>query len=112
MVEKRLIDKNKLLDALGQWMNDDPYRKLRCPWERWVRTVGIYSLETVVKNMKTVDAVEVVRCRDCKRFDPIKRECCGNVVTDNEGGADFTINFEENDFCSFGERRSDEKINI
>ena len=57
-------------------------------------------------------AVGVVRCRGCKWFDPIRMACYGNIVTDNEGGADVTINFEENDFCSFGERISDEKTNI
>ena len=67
-------------------------------------------LRLLLSEAPTVYAVEVVRCKDCKWFDPIKRECCGNIVTDNEGGADFTINFEENDFCSFGERRTDEKV--
>ena len=32
----------------------------------------------VVKRMKPVDAVEVVRCKDCKWFDPVRQECCGS----------------------------------
>ena len=110
MAEKRLIDADELLNCLREWRDDDPYRKQRWPLERWIRDVGITTLMIVVKRMKPVDAVEVVRCKDCKWFDLVRQECCGNVVTDNEGGADFTINFEENDFCSFGERRTDEKV--
>lgn len=49
---------------------------------------------------RTVDAVEVVRCKDCMMFcpqsDPIAQHCfvTGNIVSDD-------------DFCSFGERRED-----
>lgn len=52
--------------------------------------------------------VEVVRCKDCKHFDMQCMEChCNSIATDNEGGADYTINFYLDDFCSYGERRSD-----
>ena len=119
MAEKRLIDKNVLLDALEQWRNDDPYRKLRWPRERWVRAVGIYSLETVVKNMKTVDAVEVVRCRDCKHYHAAIGWCDKLSFFQTSDGEPCSPSesrewkkFEENDFCSCGERRADEKINI
>ena len=71
---------------------------------------GYREFLNMICDAPVVDAVEVIRCRDCKWFDPVRQECCGNFVTNNEGGADFTINFEENDFCSFGERRTDEKV--
>lgn len=43
------------------------------------------------------DVVEVVRCKDCKYYEPC------------EGGKDYCCWYEsgvgENDFCSYGERR-------
>lgn len=55
-----------------------------------------------------VDKVEVVRCKDCKHFDMRARECQNEYVsTDNEGGADYSLNFDLDDFCSYGERRSE-----
>lgn len=41
-----------------------------------------------------VDAVEVVRCRDCTSF--YSGWCC-----------DFGIHMDDNEFCSGGERRED-----
>lgn len=52
------------------------------------------------------DVVPVVRCRECKWFNTNTMECeSGDVVTDHEGGASFSINFGPDDFCSFGERK-------
>ena len=52
----------------------------------------------------TVDAVEVVRCRDCKHYKPQKKSAhwensanyCIRVVT---------IKVQPDDFCSYGERK-------
>lgn len=100
MAEKRLIDANALYDKV-----EKKYKV-----SSGIVHSGYREVLDMICDAHTVDAVEVVRCKDCKWLDPIKQECCGNIVTGNEGGADFTINFEENDFCSFGERRTDEKV--
>lgn len=53
-----------------------------------------------VREAPAVDAVEVIRCKDCMMFcsqsGPIAQHCfvTGNVVSDD-------------DFCSFGERREE-----
>ena len=64
--------------------------------------------ETEVANLllhaPTVDAVEVVRCRDCKHYKPQKKSAhwenranyCNRVVT---------IKVQPYDFCSYGERK-------
>ena len=53
------------------------------------------------------DVGVVVRCKDCKYFDTQSMECqCDYVSTDHEGGASYSINFGPDDFCSFGERRT------
>ena len=55
----------------------------------------------------TVDAVEVVRCRDCKHWKPTGSKA-GNSFSDMEyiGGCEFTKYCRrESDFCSYGERK-------
>ena len=54
------------------------------------------TLQSIIKKMPTVDAVEVVRCKNCKHY---HHSTCTN---------DFALNLvRENDYCSYGERRSD-----
>ena len=56
----------------------------------------------------TIDAVPVVRCRECKHFNLITHECENELLsTDHEGGASYSLNFYDDDFCSYGERREE-----
>ena len=57
-------------------------------------------------NAPTVDAVPVVRCRECKHWKPSGSKA-GNSFSDMEyiGGCEFTNYYRrESDFCSCGER--------
>lgn len=61
----------------------------------------------LVTNAQTVDAIEVVRCRDCKHWKPSGSKA-GNSFSDMEyiGGCEFTNYYRrESDFCSYGERK-------
>ncbi len=59
-----------------------------------------------IKKMPTIDAVPVVRCRECKHFNLQTHECENeSVSTDHEGGASYSLNFYDDDFCSYGERK-------
>ena len=51
---------------------------------------------SLIEDAPTVDAVDVVRCKDCVHW--FKGICSGH--SDN-------IYMDENDFCSLGERRED-----
>ena len=51
--------------------------------------------ERVIDSQPTVDAVPVVRCRECTEFDETEHECI------------HWYGFRENDFCSYGEKRRD-----
>lgn len=51
----------------------------------------------VVENAPTVDAVEIVRCKDCTEWDEKERECS------------HWYGFRENDFCSYGVAKMDGK---
>ena len=68
-----------------------------------------YTAEDVIMMIKTaptVDAVPVVRCRECKHWKPSGSKA-GNSFSDMEyiGGCEFT-NYcrRESDFCSYGEK--------
>ena len=51
----------------------------------------------------TVDAVPVVRCRDCKHWDS-ETWFCDNHSTFGNHGLEWNM-FSEDDFCSYGERK-------
>ena len=74
--------------------------KIECPGEPLVYWDDIESAPTV-------DAVEVVRCRECKHWKPSGSKA-GNSFSDMEyiGGCEFTNYYRtESDFCSYGERK-------
>ena len=97
--EKRLIDAYELIEHL---------EKCIATTNRNDRAVCL-CIKCFVDLMQVVDAVEVVRCKDCKHFNMQRMECENDYVsTDNEGGADYSINFGPDDFCSYGERKDNE----
>ena len=55
------------------------------------------ALKEALSKVPTVDAVEVVRCKDCVYF-------WGGVCTAHTD----VISTDDNEFCSWGERREDE----
>lgn len=78
--------------------NDIPWR-LGCNDDG--RTI-VYARSTDVDAMPTIDAVPVVRCKDCKRF-----------VDDKEAVTSYCrrglrdVYVKPDDFCSYGERKDD-----
>ena len=78
--EKRLIDANAFL-------------------EKMKRTSRYFDVVFDVEEMPTVDAVEVVRCRDCKHCDPENYHC------DHPMGTAAPLRRKPDDFCSYGERK-------
>lgn len=57
----------------------------------------------ILREAPTVDAVEVVRCRDCKHWDSETWFCDINSAFGHHG-LDWNT-FDEEDFCSYGERK-------
>ena len=68
---------------------------------------GWNGLLDLIEKAPTINAVPVVRCRECKRWKPSGSKA-GNSFSDMEyiGGCEFT-NYcrRESDFCSYGERK-------
>ena len=87
--EKRLIDANALIK------------------EAYADGAYGYVDAKQIADAPTIDAVPVVRCRDCKHWKPTGSKA-GNSFSDMEyiGGCEFT-NYcrSESDFCSYGERK-------
>ena len=75
--------------------------------EKMKRTSRYFDVVFDVEEMPTVDAVEVVRCRECQHWKPSGSKA-GNSFSDMEyiGGCEFTKYCRrESDFCSYGERK-------
>lgn len=73
---------------------------------------GVDDAIGVVNNAPTIDAVPVVRCKNCKHFNLQTHECENeSLSTDHEGGASYSLNFYDDDFCSYGEwREADHEV--
>lgn len=70
------------------------------------RKTNYANIRASVIAQPTIDAVPVVRCKDCKYFNLQTHECENDSVsTDHEGGASYSLNFWDDDFCSYGERK-------
>ena len=65
---------------------------------------GIESVLEYAENLPTIDAVEVVRCKDCKHMKYA-------IVKDKNGMCGVhsaLIVMNGNDYCSYGERKNDD----
>ena len=78
--EKRLIDANALLEKLK-------------------KTSRYFTVKFDIEEAPTVSAVEVVRCKGCKHFYMGR---CSHAANG------WLPSREDNDFCSYGERREGE----
>ena len=86
--DKRLIDANAFLkDILTAGIG---------------KTIIEYSESDIgymIRKRPTVDAVEVVRCMECKNCDPENQHC------DHCMGTVAPLRRKPDDFCSYGERK-------
>ena len=92
--EKRLIYANALIDSLEKWLLD---AEVLCNAHVYN---AIEDCICEVDSMPTVDAVEVVRCKDCKHR--------GSNLCPMETVELYPWFGTKNDaFCSYGERKGD-----
>ena len=67
--------------------------------------IHYYDGEEIIKNAPTVDAVEVVRCRECKHLNVVNRkELYAHCPKTNTVFLPFELDTREH-FCSLGERK-------
>ena len=90
--EKRLIDTNVLMEDSIWKCGGDPFDPYYMGYQD-----ALDNIEVTIENQPTVDAVEVVRCKDCTHWDGcICRNPLGLMLS------------EQNCFCSYGERKGNE----
>ena len=99
MAESRLIDANALdkrFDKRIKWLRLDMHDQY---------SLGLYhgavTDKDLINEMPTVDAVEVVRCRDCKHRGT--DDCIFHIK--GEPADEELLRKLDNDFCSYGERK-------
>ena len=94
-----MIDKREVVSKLITLQNNYTFFKNEWDAERLYREIA--KLEIEVGKTPTVDAVEVVRCKDCKMRCP-ESVCIAKHCTLSG------IPVDDDDFCSYGERREGE----
>ena len=93
-IKSRLVDANWLLD---EYCDGCEHRNTQTCFDDICATVKL------IHAAPTVDAVEVVRCKDCKyRKRPLFAGCGGIYCEENRR------HYTPDDFCSYGERRTEE----
>ena len=79
--------------------------------EELLKTLDSYELTkwyhgdliTIIFDAPTVDAVEVVRCKDCKYYNKhLALEPFCEYLTDKLGYCDEAVYMQDDDFCSYG----------
>ena len=81
----RLIDADEIYEVLTD------YYHLRTPIQQ-------KALKEALERLPTIDAVEVVRCKDCKHYDGSYPMCCRWEET-----------IKPDDYCSYGEKKEVEE---
>ena len=77
--------------------------------------IGVLTCHRIVRTAPTADVVEVVRCKDCKKWEQYENTSgagyCHNknycFTYDAMLDREFTPITMPEDFCSYGERRSE-----
>lgn len=101
----RLIDADNLIAEIkNQYcIGCDNYGGIRC------RACWVDDAICLIDDAPTVDAVEVVRCRDCKNYVKFESSLIGEVMCCTGQGS-VNIQKQPDDFCSYGERKDGDKL--
>ena len=92
----KLIDGNKLLETYKKWIpqllskEDEGDRR------------GVETCIMVLEDMQTVDAVPVVRCRECIHYE---MGVCLKIYDDGAASRYAWQERKPDDFCSYGEQK-------
>jgi hypothetical protein len=100
----RLIDADALKNALIEctpYAIDPVYRNTNS-------NIDMFTAMEILDELPTIDAVPVVRCRECKSHGTLKSGelFCGKIKTGIYG---YYHTVKADDYCSYGERKEDRK---
>ena len=100
----RLIDVDALLDTT-EHLAQGCFGQGQCYYER--TNVSLITFLQLIKKQPTLDAVQVVRCRDCKYFVKNTWECVR--LSDRFGDEYSDARVYPEYYCADGERKDDGK---
>ena len=101
MAEKRMIDADTLLETI----HDTADGLADCDQQNAAWALRKYAVRDIM-GAPTVDAVKVVRCRDCRYWEKFQSSILGEVMCCIAQG-EMNVQKDPYDFCSYGERRTD-----
>lgn len=103
----RLIDATMLYGKLLTYKDENgtPRRISDYDCDNFPNRLDIRTVRKAIIKSPTIDAVPVVRCKDCKNFDSRNWYC---YYWDYEPGSSPN-RVDDDDFCSYGERKDDAK---
>lgn len=88
---------------MGRLIDADRLKAHYCWWAGGSKEMSIdeakRTFDVIIDVQPTVDAVEVVRCKDCKWRGNLG--CAVRIVDESD-------NPKDDDFCSWGERKEDD----
>ena len=90
--EKRLIRADATADAFTKWLTSTYDGRMPCD---------------IVAEIPTVDAVEVVRCKDCIHWHE-PNSVCLKIYSDGAASVYAWQDRKADDFCSYGERKDND----
>lgn len=93
-----LISRSKLIEHLNACLAESVGKTP-------ITDAVLVAIECAVEEMPGVDAVPVVRCKDCRYWEVIETLIGTDCVCTEQG--DMNVHKDEEDFCSWGERRAD-----
>lgn len=94
----RLIDADALIEYMDARVFD--LREMYGAYDHY--TDGFEAALGIAENALTIDAVPVVRCKNCQYRDEAKVNKKGFLICPASG-----MEIMDDDFCSYGERRDD-----
>jgi hypothetical protein len=99
--DMRLGDLDALMDEFRRYMIDR-YDREKCASEENCKTCDRGCLwRKIVSKAPTIDAVPVVRCKDCRYY---RKNELGVMLCYNDFWNDaYAVHTNADDFCSFGE---------
>ena len=83
----------RLIDADSAKLSVSDYKIFRC------QLGGLMDVAEFIDDQPTINAVPVVRCRECKHCDPENYHC------DHPMSTGAPLSRKPDDFCSYGERK-------
>ena len=93
--KKRLIDANALIKTMRE-------EDKKCPGVPWSTT----AVSNCIERLDTVDAVEVVRCKECEfSYEGLVNLMCGRCGQTKGNLRLGGVSVKEDHFCGYGKRR-------